>query len=93
MHYEHFWFQNRPNKVQGFLHIHQIFAIFGNFYKYCSTFGTFYFEKSSYIAKNSEKMKKNLPIITIKWPLLESKMFIVQCKQTTDYWEMYTISE
>ena len=65
-----------------------IFAIFDDFSKLCSTFGTLYIEKSSNTVESLEKMKKNLSIILLlKWPLLDPKMFIVRCgiiKRTCD---------
>ena len=66
------------SKLQGFLHFPQNFAICDDFSEFCSTFGTLHFEKSSNTAKKLEQMKKNVSIIlSLKWPLLEPKMFIV----------------
>ena len=48
------------------------------FSKFYCTLSTLNFEKSSNTTKNLEEIKKNLPIIlSLKWPLLEPKMFIV----------------
>ena len=56
--------------MQYFLHFPTIFAIFDYFSEFCDIFGTFHFEKSSNIAKNLEKIKKNLSIILLhKWLL------------------------
>ena len=54
--------------------------LFDDFSELCCIFGTLHFEKSSNNAIFFQKMKKNLPIIILlKWPLLEPKIFTVQC--------------
>ena len=48
------FFKGKLNKA--FLHFFcQIFGIFNDFTKFCSTFGALHFEKSSNMAKNEEK--------------------------------------
>ena len=52
-------------KIQYFLRFPEIFAIFDAFSKFCSTFGTLHFEKSSNIAKILWQNGQNLSIIIL----------------------------